>query len=322
MRAFQKFEEKTNLADSTMKQYKGILNKILKPYKIPAVELSMKDAKDIFNDYKKIIEYIDNIDNTSTKKNYYSFLVKFVRTIFPKNNFYVKYNDKLKENQNKIDTRYENGKLTEKQKKNWKDWNDIIDTRDNLKENVDKLREKYKKGELNKVDYAYELLDFIILGLYTYQNPRRNEDYTNMKLMTKLLDNESVEKNTNYYYPGDNEVPAHFVFQNFKTKKNYSEPVRIPVNSTLKKYIDEFLKLFKKKPKYALNQIVRDEGLRTDQIIKSLKRTTGLTSNNFRMAFLTEMLGPTLELEKKKKELAYNMGHSKSQMKYVKDLKN
>lgn len=321
MKAFEEFVKKTSLADTTLRQYKGILNRILEPYNINAVEVSLKDLKDILErDYSEIINYVDDIPNVSTKKNYYSFIVKFMRTMFPKSRYYTKYDNKLKHFQSEIDKRYENGKLTDRQKQRWKKWDEIIKIRDERKERIDKLEKEFKEGNLNKVEYATELLDFIILGLYTYQNPRRNEDYTGMKWMKTLKENENLEPNTNYYYAGNEDVPAHFVFQNFKTKKNYGEPQRIKINEKLNEYILKFLDLFPKKPEYALNQILEDKGLRTDQIIKSLKRSSGQTSSDFRRSFLTHMLGPTLEIEKKKKELAYNMGHSRSQMKYVKDI--
>jgi len=91
---------------------------------------------------------------------------------------------------------------TDKQMENWM-------TNDNINEISKNLKLKVVKRVRNKEDYN-NLLNYLVLSLYTLHPPRRNVDYSLMKISNNMTDDK-------YNYLDLNK--QQFVFNNYKTQK-------------------------------------------------------------------------------------------------------
>ena len=108
---------------------------------------------------------------------------------------------------------------TDKQKENWIEWKDI-------QEICSKAREKMLEYATKKTITASEfnhLLQNLVLSLYVYIQPRRNQDYLDMMVVKKYKDD--LPKDKNYLDITNNK----FVFNKYKTSKKYgTQTIDIP----------------------------------------------------------------------------------------------
>ena len=131
----------------------------------------------------------------------------------------IELKDKLIKARNEWKNEYDaercKNELNEKEDKNWVEWRDVIKRRDEIKNIKDKL----------------------ILGLYTYQVPRRVEDYVNMYWVEKL--DEEDEKEDRNYCVGY----KRFVFNKYKTSNTYGRQsiiIHPDLVNILKKYVNKY----------------------------------------------------------------------------------
>jgi integrase len=147
--------------------------------------------------------------------------------------FYAQLNDLNKELKN-------NTEKTPKVKENWIEQQSVTDKQKSLEEILPKINGKKKLTE----DEYNQLLQLVVVSLYTLQNPRRNKDYTDM-LICRVLPTD-----TEYNYLDLTKM--EWVFNNYKTKKTYSQKV-VPIGDELKPILETYLrfhpqaKLIKKK---------------------------------------------------------------------------
>ena len=73
------------------------------------------------------------------------------------------------------------GEMTEEQKENWVKWDSVEEKINELKEKVDKF---INNKMLNETQYNI-LLSYMVLSLYYYAKPRRNQDYMKMNIVYK-----------------------------------------------------------------------------------------------------------------------------------------
>ena len=92
------------------------------------------------------------------------------------------------------------GKLTEKEEKNFIDWNTVLEVRNKMEEAVD-------------ITKYHDFMDFVIVCLYTY-NPPTRADYANMKVFVFDEDIPSDYKDNYCIISGSN---PRFVFWKYKT---------------------------------------------------------------------------------------------------------
>jgi integrase len=120
---------------------------------------------------------------------------------------------------------------SEKQEKNWESLEDIN------KKKADAWSALVTKvgNKLRLTPAVYEdLLNYLIVSLYTDTSPRRNQDYMNMVVVKKYGDSMPADKN--YLDLANN----RFVFNVYKTSRKYGQhKVAIPdeLNTVLKKYL-------------------------------------------------------------------------------------
>ena len=146
---------------------------------------------------------------------------------------------------------------SETQEANWMSKNEIDNVRDNLALKV------VKKAK-NKDDYN-KILDYLILCLYTMHAPRRNIDYTLMKISNDISD-----KSFNYL----DLKGVQFIFNNYKTQGTY-ESVVVPIREDLFQVISIYMnnhpeKAKLKNKKYNIHFLVNYHG---EPINKSIDMT-------------------------------------------------
>ena len=208
-------------------------------------------------------------DNTKMKKTYdeYFELLK-------------SYNDTLRVNNEKSTT----------QEKNWITQEEVLKVHRTLKEDIENSLSKKRK--IDKQLFK-KLLNYMILSLYTLIQPRRNKDYSLMRISSNMDD-------TNFnYLVIDKKNNMKFILNNYKTEKKYHS-VEIDIPDELKQVILLYLKyhplkLELKNKEFNIPFLVEDgKELKTStEITKILNKIFDkkISSSMLRSIFLTSKYG-------------------------------
>ena len=179
--------------------------------------------------------------------------------------------------------------MSPNEKKLWIEWSKIDRT-------TAKLYDDVKKG---KATEDHNLQDLLMLGLYVYNHPRRN-DYHNMKMGT------GSDQNMNYC----DLKKGMFVFNEYKTAKWYKTQ-EIPISKRLQKIIHLHQKRFN------YDFLVAPVELSTSQFTDLMKVTTKrmlgkpLGSRMLRKIYITfTTKKPLEEMMKRAKEMGHNWKQS------------
>lgn len=183
--------------------------------------------------------------------------------------------------------------LTDTQRGSWMDWREVVRRRDRL------VRDAMKPGASHRV-----LLRAVVVGLYTYQPPRRNE-YSRMLVVDNQAD---ATDNTNYLVTGG---PMQFIFRRYKTSKEFGEQL-IKVAAPLERLLRVYLDRHPLKQQDAHPFLVEQNGqpvAASNGITLLLNEALGkgISSTMLRHIFLTEKLGDVLATRRR---LAHAMAHS------------
>jgi len=135
-------------------------------------------------------------------------------------NLYDMYFEILSNFNNQLKVRTEK---SDKQQENWL-------SNDNINEISKDLKTKVVKKVRNKEDYN-NLLNYVVLSLYTLHPPRRNVDYSLMKISNNMNDD---------MYNYLDLKKGQFVFNNYKTQGKYNQVV-VPIEEDLMKVIELYL---------------------------------------------------------------------------------
>lgn len=301
------FKDK-NLSEQTISLYKRNLKKLNqnKPIKNFNYLRNIDQILDIIKELKPTTQrsYIIAIcsvlrDNIKYKKiyNQYFLLLK-------------KFNDDLKINNQK----------SEKQKQNWM-----------TKEEIQNLYETKKEDILKKIDSKRkldpslfeELTNFVILSLYVVIQPRRNKDYSLMKISNKTED-----ENFNYLIGmKSRKIKPTFILNKYKTDKKYHS-VHISIPDELKANIDLYLKFHPCRSKlkdenYNFYFLVDKEGNgfnKSTEITKRLNKIFDrkVSSSLLRNIFLTSKYSDVID-ELKKDTQAMSTSVSTALNNYIKE---
>jgi len=184
-------------------------------------------------DVEKVMEKIQKY-KPNTQRTYIISVVSLLKSlcaIQPKKykKLYDKYYPYL-ENLNK--ELKSNTEKTDKEKENWIDQDAVMTRLQELKDKVNTTSKKLSEGEYQ------DLLNYLLLSLYTLQPPRRNADYQNA-ILTKNPAFKDLEcfKDYNWVDLNDNK----FVFTKFKTAKTYKNQ-EVDISPQLREVIDLYLK--------------------------------------------------------------------------------
>jgi hypothetical protein len=151
------------------------------------------------------------------------------------NKYQTKMNDKARlqyvailRDPSKYFVKRERNVMTPNQKENWLDKDDMMKMIDGVEQKG--MKASRKRKNITTKDYD-DIVNYFIISLYTKMPPRRNKDYSAMKI-------NSDEGNT--YMTDTNE----FIYRDYKTSKKYGEQ-----KISLKEYpeMDKVMKIYMNK---------------------------------------------------------------------------
>jgi len=205
------FEQRDKpISDSSKKLYTRNLMKLNNEQPITNFNF-LKEPKQILNMIK---------DYKPTTQRSYIIAICTVLKNSKHQNLYDMYFEILSNFNNQLKVRTEK---SEKQMNNWM-------TNDNINEISKDLKSKVVKRVRNKEDYN-NLLNYVVLSLYTLHPPRRNVDYSLMKISNNMNDDK-------YNYLDLKK--GQFVFNNYKTQGKYNQVI-VPIEEDLLKVIELYL---------------------------------------------------------------------------------
>jgi hypothetical protein len=206
-------KKERNLSESTLNAYMSRL-------------VSLNDKK-AFNNMgflkskEKVMEKLSEYAE-KTQENYLCAVVAALSLIKDKHLYkstYKFYYDTLKTKNAELEL-IDPSLKTEKQKTNWKSWEDILKIHSELSEKVNQF------SNLKNISSAqYDILQqYVILSLYVLMDaPRRNADFLHMVVVRSMPKETDLNKN---YLDLENE---EMVFNNYKTAKKYgTQTIKIP----------------------------------------------------------------------------------------------
>lgn len=205
----QRFRKK-ELADSSIKLYLRNLEKLNDD--TPLKNLNFLKNKE------KINKFLENYKE-NTKRGYLISICSALSSAekVTKKLYDDYFNDMIEKNK-QLKTEEHKNEKSETQNKNWIEWTEVKERHNELIDKVDKFK---TCKDINESCYN-TLLNYVILSVYFYKQPRRNE-YANMNIVKKYLP--SMDDKINYL-DLDNK---QFIFNNFKTSKKEGQQLeKIP----------------------------------------------------------------------------------------------
>jgi hypothetical protein len=256
----------------------------------------------------------------NTRKSYLSAIVTVLDLIKHKATYkkpFQYWKDLLDETSSDFEENKKDNVKTEKQAKNWIEWDEILKLQEEYKKDVSNFKSKLKDNEYAK------LLNYFILMLYTSIPPRRNMDYQKMYIVKKY-DPKIFNDDNNYYCMDSNK----FIFNVYKTAKKYGQQI-IDINDN--KMMIDCMKLFLKyhpllPKKLGKSTIVRLLTYYDGSPLNQTNSITRILNKIFKKKVGASMLRHIYlsskysdELEEMKKD-AKEMGHSlEMQKEYIKN---
>jgi integrase len=248
----------------------------------------------------------------STQKTVLASIVSVLSTVSEKPTYkgvYKFYYDEMM-GKTKAEGEAKPNQRTAKQKEIWMSWKEICDIMEQYRS---KLFEYAPKKTLTPTEYDH-LLQTLILSLYVYTQPRRNQDYLNMEVVKKWSEKMPTDRNYLVLSTGK------FVFNKYKTSKKYGKQ-DIDIPDELMGIIEVYLKhhpmakALKSKGDVEIPFLVGADGkpiVAVNAITRLLNKIFGkkIGSSALRHIFLTDKYGDILE---EQKEDSAAMGHSLNQ---------
>jgi hypothetical protein len=278
------FEQRDKtISDSSKKLYTRNLMKLNNDMPITNFNF-LKEPKQILNMIK---------DYKPTTQRSYIIAICTVLKNSKHQNLYDMYFEILSNFNNQLKVRTEK---SDKQMENWM-------TNDNINEISKDLKSKVVKRVRNKEDYN-NLLNYVVLSLYTLHPPRRNVDYSLMKISNNMNDDK-------YNYLDMKK--GEFVFNNYKTQGKYNQVV-VPIEEDLMKVIELYLNNHPEKSKlknknydvHFLKSFYNEPIEKSQEITRILNKIFGknIGSSMFRNMYLSNKYGDMVdELKSDTKEM-------------------
>ena len=280
----------------TLVNYLNIVKRI---YKIEDVKFNPKDISYLYNT-QNIIKLLNEPSRYKNPKDYYWSVIQVLKAFNDTKDIIEIYSTEMGKFLKKSAKQRGENKKTEKEGKNWMDYDTVIDMFNK------------RKNTLNEND---KLLMTLIL---TY--PRRLADWYRMKVKTSSSKLNNI--NDNYLVTNKYRVPIKFIFNRQKTSQY--EDVNKDIPKTLYKSIYDYLTIFE--PKEGDLLFPNKSGAMykapdfSNKISNLFKDITGkrITNNLWRHIYITKF-GSDKSTLNQKKALSGAMGHSiKTQMEYFK----
>lgn len=270
--------------------------------------LKLNDNKDIknFNFLKNKDEVLTKIKDLkpTTQRSYIISICSILRDNTKMKKSYDEYFELLKSYN---DTLRVNNEKSTTQEKNWITQDEVLKVHKTLKEDIENSLSKKRK--IDKQLFK-KLLNYMILSLYTLIQPRRNKDYSLMRISSNMDD-------TNFNYLVIEKSHIKFILNNYKTEKKYHS-VEIDIPDELKQVILLYLKyhplkLELKNKEFNIPFLVEDgkELKSSTEITKILNKIFDkkISSSMLRNIFLTSKYGDLVnELKEDTKQMGTSTG--------------
>ena len=283
------FEQRDKpISDSSKKLYTRNLMKLNNDQAITNFNF-LKEPKQILNMIK---------DYKPTTQRSYIIAICTVLKNSKHQNLYDMYFEILSNFNNQLKVRTDK---TDKQMENWM-------TNDNINDISKDLKSKVVKRVRNKEDYN-NLLNYVVLSLYTLHPPRRNVDYSLMKISNNMNDDK-------YNYLDMKK--GQFVFNNYKTQGKYNTVV-VPIEEDLKQVIELYLNNHPEKSKlknknydvHFLKTFYNEPIEKSQEITRILNKIFGknIGSSMLRTLYLSNKCSNVIEeLKSDTKEMSTSLG--------------
>jgi hypothetical protein len=206
------------------------------------------------------------------------------------------------------DKKSKGNELSDKEKKTFQSWDDILETRKKIKKNL-RLTELYNKDKLTRYELK-ALRQYILVLLLTEAPPRRARDY-----IMKFAEGKAPDDKHNYIVRiGKNKFKM--IYNEYKTADIYGQvEAELPNKASVSRPINLYLKQADvKEGEYFFSWT--SSPLNSPQLSTMLKDTMekfGSKSsgfNVFRKSYITDNFKDDKETTDKQKELSKKMGHS------------
>lgn len=287
----QIFSKKPNITESSKNLYIKNLVRLNDGEALKNLNF-LKDDTEVF---KKLEKYKPN-----TRRSYIISIVSLLKCLEDDkktSKMYEKYSKYLDEINKELK---DNTSKTEKEVDNWITQDDVKTKFTSLCSILDTIKGKKK---ITETEYA-DLLNCLILGLYTLQAPRRNADYQKCVVLKK--NNPDILEKMNVLDLEKNK----FLFSNYKTKGTYKVQ-EVEISPELRTIIDLYLKFhpLKKEISKGIPFLVDYTGLpyaNNNDITRILYRIFDkkkIGSSMLRKIFLTDKYKDTIDGMKKDAEL-------------------
>lgn len=311
-------KDKKNVTESTADAY--IRTLVLLNNKAPFKNLLfIKKIEDVL---PKLSDYA-----ISTRKNIIATIAS-VLSLYKDSPTYKKayeaYSAKLKEFQSEqTQERGDTLEKTEKEEENWIEWSEVEKVRNELKEQVNSF-----KDNKNITTAQYDvLLSYLILCLFTYVQPRRNQDYQAMFVVRQWTDKMPTDKNY---------LDLHgqrFIFNVYKTAKSGGQQVieipdsdDVPLKDAIVSYLKHNAHYKASKNKATeFRFLTKADGTpltAVNAITRILNRLFGrkIGSSMLRHSFLSNKYGSVVEeMKEDAGAMAHSMGTQKTYIRAPKD---
>ena len=265
-------DKRPNLSQSSLKTYMSILNSLYN-------KLEGTNGVEFFNNHKKIIGHIQEMEKAQSKKTALSAL--FVLTGIKD------YQDEMNTNIKAVNEFYKEQKNDPERLKKLKSFDEIVSIHESIKA-------KYKKNPTlsNRMDLIISYLVSGVLG--EALPPRRVLDYSSMKIR-------NYKENDNYIKAGK------FYFNQYKTKDRHGTQV-ISIPKELNTLINKHKQINDDIDYLLLNE--DDKPFTSTALSKKISRMfDGNSMDMLRSIFLSNYYKDLPQLKSMEK-LASNMGHS------------
>lgn len=282
LKAFIK-SRRSKLSDGSLRTYASILTNLFKKLQNDKpfdVEYFSKNYKDVLTNLKTT--------EAQKRKTTLSALVVITDEDSPA---WKQYRELMMADSEAVKKQDKKQEMTEKQKDNWVDMDDISKKREGLKKEVSPLFKKQNPTS----DDLQKIQNYIILCLYTMIPPRRLLDYTSFKI-------KNIDKQKDNFMEKDK-----FVFNQFKTAK-FEGQQQVTIPTALKTIIQKWIKI---NPTDFLLFDTQNKPLNSPKLNQRLYKIFDkkISSNMLRHIKVSDELKNVPALEKLE-ELAHDMGHS------------
>jgi hypothetical protein len=207
--------EKKGVAESTANAY--IKTLYILNDKAPFKTLSFLRNKETIS--KKVNEY-----SASTQKSILASIVSVLSLVKDKPTYKSIHQYYYEQMMGKVKapTEKDESDKTEKQMENWISWKEIQELVNTYRQ---KMLEYGAKKTITPNEFTH-LLQYLVLSLYVYTQPRRNQDYLDMMVVKKWK--EELPKDKNYL----DLATSKFIFNKYKTSKKYGVQTNEIPNTT------------------------------------------------------------------------------------------